>query len=265
MTLQQPRQSQLFFRAATPQIGAARPQRGIVRAWVHAVALLAAVALSSAATAHERPPQREPRISLEHQSQQEVSNDLASITLFAEFRDRDAGAASQRAAIATQSAMGRLSGETSLTERRSSLQTWMDYGPDGKQAGWRARAEIVIEGRDFAALSRAASRLAPDFAYSGVSYRLSHEARQKEEQALMTRTIAAWRDKAQTVVAAMGYAGFEPVDVTVRASSDGGGAPMMRATGMLMATAAADSAPAAALEGGRSRVTVTVSGAVRAR
>ncbi len=205
------------------------------------------------------------RVQLEHQAQQEVSNDLASITLFAEFKDREASAASQRAAIATQQAIARLQSDASITEKRSSLQTWNDYGPDGKVVGWRARAEIVIEGKDFAALGKSAARLSPEFAYAGIAYRLSHEARQREEQALMARAIAAWRDKAQTVVSSLGYgSGFDAVDVTVRTSSDSGmsGGQMRMGQPMLMA-ASADVAPAAALEGGRSKVTVTVSGAVR--
>ncbi len=207
------------------------------------------------------------RISVEHQAQQEVSNDLASITLFAEFRDKEANSASQRAAIATQQAMARLQSDSSISEKRSSLQTWNDYGPDGKIAGWRARAEIVIEGKDFAALGKAGGRLSPEFSYAGVSYRLSHEARQKEEQALMTRAVAAWREKANTVVGALGYAnGFEAVDVTVRTSSDAGVAgPQMRMAQPMLMAASADGAPAAALEGGRSKVTVTISGVVRAK
>lgn len=208
-----------------------------------------------------------PRINLEHQAQQEVSNDMAIITLFAEFKDKEASAASQRASIATQQALARLQSDAAVLERRSSLQTWNDYGADGKVAGWRSRAEIVIEGKDFAGLGKAASRLSSDFAYSGVAYRLSHEARQREEQALMTRAIAAWRDKAQTVVSALGYgSGFEAVDVTVRTSSDSGmGGPQMRMAQPMMMAASAEGAPAAALEGGRSKVTVTVSGAVRAK
>lgn len=208
---------------------------------------------------------RQPRIQLEHQAQQEVSNDLASITLFAEFRDKDAGAASQRAAVATQSAMARVASDAVVIERRTSLQTYPDYSPEGKPSGWRSRAEIVLEGKEFAALGKSAAKLAPDFAYAGVSYRLSHEARQREEQALMGRAIAAWRDKAQTIAGALGYRNYEPVEVAVRTSSDGGGAPIARMGAPMLMAASADSAPSAALEGGRSRVTVTVSGAVTPR
>lgn len=207
-----------------------------------------------------------PLVQLEHAMQQEVGNDLAAITLFAEFKDRDAGAASQKATVAMNAALAKLSTDSAVADRRSQLQTWMDYGPDGKTVGWRARGDLILEGKDFAALGRAAARLAPEFAVAGISYRLSHEARQIEEQKLIARAIAAWRDKAGTIMAALGHQGHEPIDVQVRTSSANEGVigPLSRmGAPMLMASSADGAAPA--MESGKSRVSVTVSGSVRPR
>jgi predicted secreted protein len=207
-----------------------------------------------------------PSIQLEHSAQQDIANDLASLGLFAEFRDKEAGVASQKAAAALTAALARVQSDSAISDRRTALQTWMDYGPDGKTAGWRARAELTLEGKDFAALSKAAGRLSPDFAVSSVSYRLSHEARQQEEQKLITRAIASWREKAANITTALGYTGFEPRDVQVRTSSDLGGGPGMpmarMGSNMLMASSA-DAAPAPVIEAGKSRVSVTIAGSVR--
>jgi len=213
----------------------------------------------------ERSHQHDPRITLEHTQQQEVANDIASVSLFFEVKDKDAGIASQKATVALNNALAKLKSDVAVQEKRSSIQTFSDYGADGKVSGWRARVELSLDGTDFSALSKAAAKTAPEFAYSGISYRLSTESRQREEQLLMNKAILAFKEKAQTVVSAFGFTGYQLADVTVKTSSDLGGGPRFRSEPMLMASSMASDGAAATLEGGKARVTVSVTGAISPR
>ncbi len=213
----------------------------------------------------ERSHQHDPKITLEHTQQQEVANDVASLSLFFEAKDKDAGTASQKATVALNNALAKLKSDVAVQEKRSSIQTYSDFGPDGKLTGWRARVELSLDGSDFSALSKAAAKTAPEFAYSGISYRLSTESRQREEQLLMNKAILAFKEKAQTVVTAFGFAGYQLSDVTVKTSSDLGSGPRFRSEPMMMASSMASDGIAATLEGGKARVTVSITGAISPR
>ena len=213
----------------------------------------------------EKSHHHEPTITLEHTQQQEVANDIASVSLFFETKDKDAGLASQKATVALNNALAKLKSETGVQEKRSSIQTYSDFGADGKVSGWRARVELTLDGSDFADLSKAASKTAPDFAFASISYRLSTETRQKEEQRLMSKAIQAFREKAQTISTAFGFSGYQLADVAVKTSSDLGSGPRFRAEPMMMASAMSSDPATAGLEGGKARVTVSVTGAISPR
>src|SRR5690606_40994758 len=68
--------------------------------------------------------------------------------------------------------------------------------PICKVTGWRGRAEIILESKDFAAASALAGKLAEHMPIGGIAFSLSDEARNEEEKRLLTQAANAFRDRA---------------------------------------------------------------------
>lgn len=69
------------------------------------------------------------------------------------------------------------------------------YGKDGKINGWQGRAELVLEGRDFARITATAGKI-QTMAISQVGFALSREARAKVEGEAQTLAIEQFKARA---------------------------------------------------------------------
>ena len=196
-------------------------------------------------------------------SQVETPQDLLTLSL--STTRQGAEAAGVQAAL-------RQAVEQALTEAKKSVQAGqMDarsgdfsvhpsYNRDGKISGWQGRAEVVLEGRDFARITQTAARIG-SMSIGQISFGLSREQRARVEAEAQAQAIAQFRQKAAEVAKAFGFAGYTLREVTV--SGDGAmPQPRLMAMAKEMRAAAAD-APVP-VEPGKSVVQVTVSGAVQA-
>jgi predicted secreted protein len=132
-------------------------------------------------------------------------------------------------------------------------------GSKGQIVGWTGSAELLIEGRDVAAVSQLAGRLGT-LSVQRVVFSLSREAREKVESEVRTQAIERFRAQADEVARSFGFGGWALREVHVNAGESSPGLPPPRA----MAMRAAGSEDAALpVEPGRSQVSVTVNGAVQ--
>jgi predicted secreted protein len=134
-------------------------------------------------------------------------------------------------------------------------------GPGGPPAiaGWQGSAELVVEGRDTAAIAALPGRLGTmQIARTGFS--LSREAREKVQSEVTEQAIQRFRARAGEVARGFGFRGYTLREVSVD-SGEPAGAPVPMPRAMLARGAAADeSLP---VEAGRTSVTVTVGGSVQ--
>jgi len=129
----------------------------------------------------------------------------------------------------------------------------------GPQAitGWQGTAELIVQGRDAAAIAQLTGRIGT-MNVARVGYSLSKEAREKVEADVVARAVADWRAKAQQLSQQFGYGGYTVREINVTTNEPGGGpVPMVR---MSMAKAADESLPT---EAGKGEVTATVSGSAQ--
>lgn len=135
-------------------------------------------------------------------------------------------------------------------------------GPKGGQpviSGWQGSAELVVQGKDAAAIAQLTGRV-QTMTIARVGYTLSREAREKVEAEAVAQAIARWRARAQQMSQQFGYAGYTVREVNV-ATNDAGGPPVPM---VAMARAKAmDAAEALPTEAGKGEVTATVSGAAQ--
>jgi len=136
------------------------------------------------------------------------------------------------------------------------------YGQKGTITGWQGRGELLVEGRDMAAISQLSGKVG-SMTVGQISYSLSREAREKLEADVTAQAIARFRARAADQAKLFGYAGFELREVSVNSdASTESVQPSFRGKAMLASAPMADGVPMP-VEAGKGTVTTTVSGSVQ--
>jgi len=200
-------------------------------------------------------------VTLDASATAEVPTDTLTVTLFTEEQGVDPTDLAARVNARLEQALAKAKSETGVETRSGNYQTNPLYDRANQITGWRIRAELMLESRDFKAAGALASRLQPAMKLSAMTFSLSRAAREKAESALLTEALTKYQGKAQVVARTLGFPGYTLGQVTVR--SDGPVVQPVAYRGMAMA-AMADAAPAppVPIEGGKNAVTVSVSGSV---
>ena len=132
------------------------------------------------------------------------------------------------------------------------------YGRDGRMSGWAGRAELVLQGRDTAAIAQLAGRI-QTLTVASTGFSLSREAREKVESQVAAEAIARFRARADEVGKAFGFGNWALREVNVQTESPvGQPMPRMRLT----AAMAAPAEEALPVEAGKATVSVTVAGSI---
>lgn len=200
-------------------------------------------------------------LGLEAHATKEVDQDTVHITMSAEEQGADAATVSRNLTQKANNAMAKAKTQNAVQVQTGNVSLYPTTNRDGKITAWRGRTELQLKSKDFGAASRLASEISGQMQMDGVSFSLSREAQEKTQAELTNQAIQAFRDQAQSNATAFGYKSF-----TIRQVQVGANAPiMLRMYAMKAApmAASADAAPPMQLEGGKTQVTVTVSGTVQ--
>lgn len=242
---------------------ALRPHRraGWACAALLGAALSAGPALAQAQAAPGQPAALAHGLNLSATATLEVAQDWLSVTYATTREGADAAAvqAQLKQALDAALAEARKAARPGQVEvRTGSFGLSPRYGQRGTITGWQGSAELVVSGRDVAAISQLAGRI-QTLTIARVGYSLSREAREKVEAEVTAEAIARFRAQADTVSRQFGYRGYTVREVSV--SSDAG---MVSPPLALRAQAMRAGGDEAALptEAGRATVTSTVSGSV---
>jgi len=126
-------------------------------------------------------------------------------------------------------------------------------------SGWQGSAELVVQGRDVAAISQLCAGITT-MTIARVEYRLSREASQKVEGDVAAQAIAAFRAKAAVYAKQFGYGSVAIREVSVQTSEPmPGPQPMMR----MQAQAVGVAAEPLPVEPGKALVSAHVNGTVQ--
>lgn len=141
--------------------------------------------------------------------------------------------------------------------RSGNNQTTPVYNRANQQQGWRGRAEIRLETRDFAAGAALIAKLQASLQLGNIGFAVAPETRKKADDELIAEAIGAFRARAELVRGVMGGKGYKIQRIALNTGYSGP-RPMM----MAMDKAASASIAPPPLEGGTSTVNVQVSGAI---
>jgi predicted secreted protein len=132
------------------------------------------------------------------------------------------------------------------------------YGRDGRMSGWSGRAELLLQGRDTAAIAQLAGRI-QTLTVASTGFSLSREAREKVESQVAAEAIARFRARADEIGKAFGFNNWALREVNVQTDTPMG-QPMPRLrVASAMAAPADESLP---VEAGKATVSVTVTGSI---
>lgn len=191
----------------------------------------------------------------------EVPQDMLSIAMSTTRDGSDASLVQGQLKSALDAALieakkAALPGE--LEVRTGNFSLYPRYGRDGKPGGWQGTAELILEGRDFARISRAAGKI-QTLTMSNASFSLSREQRSRVEGAAQSMAIERFKARADEIARSFGFSGYSLREVNVSAN-DQGYTPRPRM--MAMEAKAVSDAPVP-VEAGKTAVLVTVSGSVQ--
>ena len=224
----------------------------------HFATLILLALLSPAYAQSPAPDLKGSRINLDARAAEEVDNDVMRATLFVEVEDTDAGKLAEKVNQAGNDALKMAKSFVGLRTKTSGYSTY-PVTDKNKIVRWRSRSEISVEGEDFRRMSEAIGKLQAIMQLGAVSFSVSPAKRAKVEEALTQAAIAEFLRKADA--ATKGFKGSKYTVIEATISADGGNIPPPRPMVMMKSMSASD-APAPDFEGGSSRITVTVNGAI---
>jgi predicted secreted protein len=218
---------------------------------------LACALFTAAAFAQTPPPQGV--LSLSSSATVEVPRDVLTVTFSTTREAPDAAAVQSTLKQALDAALAqarRVARPGQVDVQAGNFSIHPRYDNKGSMTGWAGSAEMMVQGRDMAAIAELVGRIST-MTVASVGYALSREAREKVEADVMAQAIARWRAKADATSREFGYSGYAVREVSVSTDE-----PLPRPVPM-MRMQAAEAAVPLPVEPGRGTVTATVSGSVQ--
>jgi len=222
--------------------------------------LIPALVVASGVLAQESPvgDMTRTRVQIDARASAEVGNDTMRATLFAEMEDVDPVKLADRVNRSTSDTLRTLKSVAGVRVRSGGYSTY-PASEKGKIVRWRARSEVIAEGEDFKRVSDAIGRIQSTTRLGSVEFFVSAATRASVESSLTEHAIKEFLTKARLVASNFEGASYHVAEATI--SSDGGLVPPPQP--MAMRALSAESAVSAPVfEGGTTRITVTVSGAI---
>lgn len=234
----------------------------------HAPAFCLVMALTSVCSAWAGEPTSIAKITqvvtLSASASQEVPQDWLVMRLSATREGSDAGQvqAQMRTAldVALDMAKARATAQ-GMEVRTGQFGLHPRYGSNGRINGWQGRAELVLQGRDFALIARTAAEI-PQMTVSSSQFVLSAQARQALEAQVQRQAIERFRQRAADIASAFGFTDYTLGHVSV---GDASGSEPPRPMMLAHAAKAFEADASVPVEAGKEAVQVTVSGSIHLR
>ena len=219
-----------------------------------ALALLVAPAAPSFA---DNTP-RHPTVDLSAEASREAPNDLARASVYFEDTDAAPAALAQRVNRAVAAAFEQIRAYPDIKASSSGISTWPVHSRDGRNIdAWRMRSEITLETTNVAALSELLGKLQTGLAVANLTMQPSAETRASAADLAAKDALHAFQARAQAIADTLGR------DYRIRnLSVNYGGMFTPPPYPMMRSAMVAEAAPAPVLEGGESRITVSVTGTI---
>lgn len=189
--------------------------------------MLACASASFSQNSTAQPPQNVLQLSATGST--EVVQDWLVLTLATSKEGSDAAAVQAQLRQALDAALAEAKRQAQpgqLDVRTGAFGLYPRYGKDGKMSGWQGRAELLLQGRDFARITGTAAKV-QSMAISQIGFGLSPEARTQAEGEAQAQAIEQFKARAATLARSFGFGGYTLREVAVQ-SSEGAAAELQQ-------------------------------------
>ena len=217
------------------------------------------LSLSAAAALAAEPAQpRYNAVEFQSEAQREVQNDLLNATLYVELNDTNPATLANAINKSVNDALRVAKEHKGVTVRSGNNQTYPVHSRDGKQQGWRARAEIRIDSKDLDAASALIGKLQAKMQLAHVGFSIAPDTRRAVQDELSVDAIRAFKARADVLRNALAGRSYK----ILRLNVDGGHQPPQPRFAAARAGMPAESVTPPSFESGTSMVTVVVRGTI---
>lgn len=224
------------------------------------LSLLSWAAVSGVASAADNLPRD--RLNLSASASVDVTRDVLAIAFSTTKEGSDAAVVQSQLKQALDAALieaRKVAKPGQVEVQAGNFSLFPRYAPKGGINGWTGSAELLVEGKDMAAIAQLTGRIG-SMSIARVGYSLSKEQREKVEAEMVVQAIARYKMRAADYAKQFGYNGYSIGEVTVN-NSEPGQMPMAAPTMRFKAMAASND-EALPVEAGKATVSVSVNGSV---
>jgi predicted secreted protein len=229
---------------------------------MRALALLSCLALAALGPVQAQSlpaPQRV--LTLNASASMDVPNDWLTLSFSSTREGTEAGAVQSALRQALDAALAearKVMKPGQVEVRAGNLSVYPRYNNRGGIAGWQGSTELLVEGRDMAAIAQLAPRIT-SMSIARVGYSLSREAREQVESEVGARAIERYKKRADEVTRQFGFSRWSLREVQLNTDAPVPPVPMLRAKAM-SAPAGDEALP---VEPGRGQVNAMVTGSIQ--
>ncbi len=236
------------------------PRHQITHSRVRAAALATWVILlgcsAPEAVATEPDGEARNRVHFSVTSGRDVANDWVTAVVGVTAEDVDAASVADTVNRTMAWALEKVRAESRVKSKSGGYNTYPVH-EKGRLRRWRAQQSLIIESANVDAMTKLIGQLQEQLQLQSFQFSVSRETREQVEEELVTEALTAFQARAKLIQGGLGSGGYAIDDIHVDTGHIGGPRPMR----MLAEAAYADVAPPA-VEGGTSRVQVSVRGSI---
>ena len=183
----------------------------------HFALVLLPLSMALTANAETKPADETEKnvISFSTEVTKDVDYDVMEVTLFVKEENKNLKELNQTINQKVNAALEVLKKQSAVEVKKNTRSTQVRYDSKGKQSGWIERADLVLESKDFVALSQVISDINDTFAIADVVQKLSKEAAVKFEDEMIKSALAQFQHKAQLIQTSLNAKGYEVVNLNL--------------------------------------------------
>lgn len=160
------------------------------------------------------------RITFQSEASREVGNDLLVARMSIEINDKQPARIAQQINATLNTALKKAAKFDTVKSSTGDQNTEAVYGKKNKLIGYRGRAEIRLESRDFDASSELISQLQASMQLAGIDFSIAPETRKQVESSLIAEAVDAYKKRAEAMRGLFNGSAYKLVHLDINHSNN---------------------------------------------
>lgn len=199
-----------------------------------------------------------PRVNFSVDVEKEVTMDILQVGLFLQEENTDLKALHKNISEKLNQALAKIKAQSAVKIQQNNRHTSARYNEKGRKTGWIERADLVLESKDFFALSQVIDDISDLFSIDFVQAKLSKEVQHQLEDEMTKAVLEKFRQKAQLTTDTLQAKGYRIITLNFQKMNEDVGFARNYAMDSAPMVAVAKSAEPVQLESGTTHLKSTL-------